>query len=161
MKLFSYQLTPLPRARYGPHYGVVVARTQNRLADKANESLRKGVEMASEGNGIIGKAITIRGNLTGDGDLLVEGQVEGQVSLKNHLTIESTGKIDAEIRTGVLTIHGEANGQIEVDELVSLHSSAIVTGDIKAPKVIIEDGARFNGSIEMEIELPEDLASEV
>ncbi len=121
----------------------------------------KGVEMASEGNGIIGKAITIRGNLTGDGDLLVEGQVEGQVSLKNHLTIESTGKIDAEIRTGMLTIHGEANGQIEVDELVALHSSAVVTGNIKAPKVIIEDGAKFNGSIEMEIELPEDIDSEV
>jgi cytoskeletal protein CcmA (bactofilin family) len=113
--------------------------------------------MASEGTGIIGKGIFIKGNLTGGGDLTIEGRVEGHISLKNHLTIEGTGKVDADIRAERLTIHGEANGNIDAGELVSIAQSAVVTGDIKAPKVIIEDGAHFNGSIEMDVKIPDDL----
>ncbi len=113
--------------------------------------------MASEGTGIIGKGIHIKGNLSGGGDLIIEGRVEGHVSLKNHLTIENTGKIDADIRVNRLTINGEANGNIDAGELVAISASAVVTGDIKAPKVIIEDGAHFNGSIEMDVPLPDDL----
>ena len=113
--------------------------------------------MASEGTGIIGKGIYIKGNLTGAGDLTIEGRVEGHVSLKNHLTIEESGKIDADIRVERLTVNGQANGNIDAGDLVAINASAKVTGDIKAPKVIIEDGAHFNGSIEMDVELPEDL----
>lgn len=113
--------------------------------------------MASEGTGIIGKGIYIKGNLTGGGDLVIEGRVEGQISLKNHLTIESTGKVDADIRAEQLTINGEANGNIDAGNLVAVNASATVTGDIKAPKVIIEDGAHFNGSIEMDVPLPDDI----
>jgi cytoskeletal protein CcmA (bactofilin family) len=113
--------------------------------------------MASEGTGIIGKGIHIKGNLTGGGDLVIEGKVEGQISLKNHLTIESTGKVDADIRAEQLTINGEANGNIDAGDLVAINASAVVTGDLRAPKVIIEDGAHFNGSIEMDVKLPDDL----
>lgn len=113
--------------------------------------------MASEGTGIIGKGIYIKGNLTGGGDLIIEGRVEGHVSLKNHLTIEGTGKVNADIRAERLTIHGEANGNIDAGDLVSINTAAVVTGDIKAPKVIIEDGAHFNGSIEMDVRLPDDI----
>ena len=113
--------------------------------------------MANEGTGIIGKGIVIRGNLTGGGDLTIEGRVEGHISLKNHLMIENTGKVDADIRAEKLTIHGEANGNIDAYDIVSISASAVVTGDIKAPKVIIEDGAHFNGSVEMDVSLPEDI----
>ena len=113
--------------------------------------------MASEGTGIIGKGIHIKGSLTGGGDLVIEGKVEGQISLKNHLTIEGTGKVDADIRAEQLTINGEANGNIDAGDLVAINASAVVTGDVRAPKVIIEDGAHFNGSIEMDVKLPDDL----
>ena len=113
--------------------------------------------MSNEGTGIIGKGIHIKGNLTGGGDLTIEGRVEGHVSLKNHLTIEGTGRVNADIRAQRLTINGEANGNIDAGDLVAINASAVVTGDVKAPKVIIEDGAHFNGSIEMEVKLPEDL----
>jgi cytoskeletal protein CcmA (bactofilin family) len=107
--------------------------------------------------GIIGKGITIRGNLTGGGDLVVEGRVEGQIALKNHLTIESTGKVQADIRVEELTINGEASGNIDASGRVAINASAKVAGDVKAPRVVIEDGAVFNGSIEMEVKLPEDI----
>ena len=107
--------------------------------------------------GIIGKGITIRGNLTGGGDLVVEGRVEGQIALKNHLTIESTGKVQADIRVEEITINGEASGNIDASGRVAINTSAKVAGDIKAPRVVIEDGAVFNGSIEMDVKLPEDI----
>src|SRR5882672_5610506 len=90
---------------------------------------------------IIGRGITIRGNLSGAGDLVIEGQVEGQIALKNHLTIETTGKVQADIRAEELTINGEASGNIDAGSRVAINASAKVAGDIKAPRVIIEDGA--------------------
>src|SRR5512133_788247 len=97
--------------------------------------------MAQEQIGIIGKGIIIRGNLTGGGDLVIEGRVEGQIALKNHLTIENTGKVQADIRPEELTINGEASGNIDASSRVAISASAKVAGDVKAPRVVIEDGA--------------------
>lgn len=107
--------------------------------------------------GVIGKGITIKGSLTGGGDLVIEGRVEGQIALKNHLTIENTGKVEADIKAEELTINGEASGNIDASSRVAINNSAKVSGDIKAPRVIIEDGAVFNGSIEMDVKLPDDI----
>ncbi len=106
---------------------------------------------------IIGKGIIIRGSLTGAGDLVIEGQVEGQIALKNHLTIESSGRVEADIRVDELTINGEASGNIDAGNKVSINASAKVNGDIKAARIVIEDGAVFNGSIEMDVKLPDDI----
>ncbi len=107
--------------------------------------------------GIIGKGIMIKGSLTGGGDLVIEGRVEGQISLKNHLTIEQTGRVQADIKADELTINGEASGNIDASTKVAISTAAKVSGDIKAPRVVIEDGGIFNGSIEMEVNLPDDI----
>ncbi|MFO0596901.1 MAG: bactofilin BacN [Myxococcaceae bacterium] len=106
---------------------------------------------------IIGKGITIRGSMTGGGGLVIEGRVEGQIALKNHLTIESSGVVEADIRADELTINGTASGNIDASTKVSINQSAKVNGDIKATRVVIEDGAVFNGSIEMDVKLPDDI----
>jgi len=106
---------------------------------------------------IIRKGIVIRGSLSGGGDLVVEGQIEGQVDLKNHLTIETTGKVQADIRAEQLTINGEASGNIDASSRVAINASASVNGDIRAPRIVIEEGAVFNGSIEMDVKLPDDI----
>ena len=93
----------------------------------------------------------------GGGNLVIEGRVEGQIALKNHLTIETTGKVEADIRAEELTINGEASGNIDASSRVAINTSAKVAGDIKAPRVVIEDGAVFNGSIEMDVKLPDDI----
>ena len=105
---------------------------------------------------VIGKGIVIRGNLSGADDLVIEGKVEGQINLDNHLTIEGSGSVEAEIRASELTVHGEASGNIDATARVSIRSTARVSGDIKSPRVVIDDGAVFNGSIELEVKLPED-----
>jgi cytoskeletal protein CcmA (bactofilin family) len=107
--------------------------------------------------GIIGKGITIRGTLSGGADLTIEGQVEGHINLKNHLTIEQSGRVQAEVKAENLTINGEMIGNILAGERVSISNSAKVKGDIKSPRVVIDDGARFNGSIDMDVKLPDDI----
>jgi len=106
---------------------------------------------------VIGRGITIDGRLTGDEDLIIEGRVEGTIALNNHLMIEQTGAVVANVQAVELTIRGSMNGNIVAQELVSILADAVVVGDIRAPRVIIEDGARFKGNIEMDVPLPEGL----
>jgi cytoskeletal protein CcmA (bactofilin family) len=118
-------------------------------------TLKEAMRMAAEPPGVIGKGISIRGNLSGGGDLIIEGTVEGQISLKNHLTIEETGVVRADIEAEKLTIKGEASGNIIATERVAILTNAKVMGDVKAPVVIVEDGAGFKGNIEMDVQLPD------
>lgn len=105
---------------------------------------------------VIGQGIVINGRLTGDEDLIVEGRIEGTVTLNNHLIVERTGSLVADIQVVELTVRGAITGNINASEVVSILTDATVIGDITAPRVIIEDGARFKGNIEMEVALPDE-----
>jgi len=91
------------------------------------------------------------------GDVIVQGRLEGTVSLKDELTIEEQGKVFADVEVHNLSVHGEMSGDIAAVDKVTIAANAKVVGDIKAPRVVIEDGARFKGSIEMDVKLPEDI----
>lgn len=111
----------------------------------------------AETSGVIGRGTVVRGNLSGSGDVVVQGRIEGTVSLEDQLTIEPDGRVLADVELENLTVHGEMSGDIQAADRVFISSSATVVGDIKAPRVVIEDGARFKGSIEMDVKLPEDI----
>jgi cytoskeletal protein CcmA (bactofilin family) len=100
--------------------------------------------------GTIGKSICIRGELTGNEDLTIEGKVEGKVDLADHnLTIGSTGRIEAEVSAKKVIVEGEVTGNIAAGEKVELTASGRVKGDIVAPRVVIADGAQFKGMVDM------------
>jgi cytoskeletal protein CcmA (bactofilin family) len=107
--------------------------------------------MANQSNpaGIIGRGLFIKGELHGEEDLIIEGRVEGEITLKKHLIIESTGVILADIQTENITIKGEMRGNMSATDKVTIFADARVVGDITAPRVVIEDGAQFKGHIEM------------
>ena len=107
----------------------------------------------------IGPNLVVRGRLSGEEDVKIEGRVEGQISLNSHLIIETTGSVDAEIEVQMLTVRGVASGTFIGEKTVSLESGAKVTGNIKAPRIIIEDGAIFKGHIDMEVDIPPSLLS--
>ena len=115
----------------------------------------KTLSSSSKTEGIIGKGIEIRGSLTGEEALVVEGKITGQISLNNHLTVEEEAEIKADIETIELTVHGTVEGKIQCSELATISSTANVSGELYAPRIIIEEGARFNGHIEMDFELPD------
>ncbi len=108
---------------------------------------------------VIGQGIVISGRLTGEEDLIVEGRIEGTITLHNHLMIEATGSVVADIEVVERTVRGQLRGNISASEVVSIQADATVIGDIRAPRIIIEDGARFKGNITMEVPLPEGVSA--
>jgi cytoskeletal protein CcmA (bactofilin family) len=111
--------------------------------------------MAGQPAGIIGKGTVVKGSLTGAGDVIVEGRVEGQVSLEDALLVEAGGQCLADVEAAAVTVGGEVVGNVVAGERVRLASGGRLLGDIQAPSVVLEDGARFTGTIEMEVKLPE------
>lgn len=99
----------------------------------------------------IGPSIFIKGDLTGDEDLVIEGRVEGKVDLKqNNVTVGKNGRVKADVYGQVVTIEGEVDGNVFAREQAILRQAGAIRGNITAPRVILEDGSRFKGSIDME-----------
>ncbi len=110
------------------------------------ETVRKrGDEMAN-----IGKSISIKGDLTGNEDIQVEGNVEGRVDLPNNqFTVGADGKVKAEIHAKGVVVIGQVTGNLTATERVEIQATGVVHGDVKAPRLIVHEGAVINGSIEM------------
>ena len=99
----------------------------------------------------IGQSIHIKGELTGNEDLTIEGKVEGKVFLKDHnLTVGANGKLVAEIQAKTVMVLGEVTGNITADDKVEVAATGSMRGDIQAPRVVLADGARFKGAIDMD-----------
>ncbi len=112
------------------------------------ESPRQSV--GSSERATIGRSITIRGDVGGDEDLLIQGQVDGSVNLDLHsVTVGSQGRVNANITGRVVVVEGQVEGDLNAKEQIILRSSAQVTGDISAPRVVLEDGASFRGLVDM------------
>ncbi len=102
---------------------------------------------------IIGQSIFIKGELTGNEDLTIEGKVEGKIELKDHhLIIGHGGNIKADLNARTITIIGEVHGNVTAKEKVELKEAGKLKGDIHSPRVAIADGAFFKGSIDMDRE---------
>jgi cytoskeletal protein CcmA (bactofilin family) len=99
--------------------------------------------------GVIGKGLFIKGELHGEEDLIVEGTVEGTITMQKSLTIESGGKIKADITTESITIRGEMEGNLTARDKISIQNGGRLIGDMTAPRIEVEDGAYYKGRIEM------------
>jgi cytoskeletal protein CcmA (bactofilin family) len=105
---------------------------------------------ASGERATIGRSIAINGEVRGDEDLLIQGRVDGSVALKQHaVTVGPEGEVNADIGARVITVEGTVEGNLSAQEQVILRGSARVQGNITAPRVVLEDGARFRGSVDM------------
>ena len=128
--------------------------SQNNNRDESEKtfgSLRSKVTGKSSEVAVIGSSIHINGDLRGDEDLRIEGNVSGTVELKNStLTIGKEGKVKAGVYAKSIAVDGETKGDLCATECVSVHVNARVQGNIIAPRVSIEEGAHFKGSIEMD-----------
>jgi cytoskeletal protein CcmA (bactofilin family) len=116
----------------------------------AGATRRASPGSASEG-AIIGPSIHIEGDLHGEEDLVIEGEVKGAVHLRHHsLTIGGKGKVTANIYANVINVDGYMHGDLFGAERVSIRKTAQVQGNVTSPRVSLEEGAQFKGSIEMD-----------
>lgn len=103
------------------------------------------------GAAVIGPSIRISGDLEGDEDLVVQGQIEGTVTLrKNLLTVGKDGRVNATVHARAVQVDGHVEGDLHGEEQVVVRKSGNVRGNIVSPRVTLEDGCRFKGSIDME-----------
>jgi cytoskeletal protein CcmA (bactofilin family) len=115
-------------------------------APPAPEAPRRSGDRAT-----IGPSIFIKGDLAGEEDLVIEGRVEGKVDLKQHnVTIGKNGRVKADVFGRVVTVEGEVDGNVFAQEQAVLRQSGAVRGNITSPRVTLEDGSRFKGSIDMD-----------
>jgi cytoskeletal protein CcmA (bactofilin family) len=123
--------------------------------NEPSESPSKVAEMPKSKTpvAVIGPKITFKGELTGEEDLVIMGTVEGSIDLKgNHLTIANQGVIKANVSARTITVEGKVEGDIVATERISVKSASNVKGNLKAERVTLEDGAKFRGSIDMDVE---------
>ncbi len=125
---------------------------QNRPEEPVvRESASLNSPKSSNRLGYIGESIFIKGELTGNEDLTIEGRVEGKIDLKDHhLTIGGPGKVNAEIFAKSVTITGEVVGNVKADERIEITNKGRLKGNIASPRITIADGARFKGSVDMD-----------
>ena len=98
----------------------------------------------------IGKTIVFKGELSGDEDLVIDGQVEGKINLKrNALTVGEHGKVKATVVAKTVVVAGKVRGNIRAAEKVDIRDTCSMEGDIYAPRVVIALGAYFRGGIDM------------
>src|SRR5437762_6741299 len=100
-------------------------------------------------NTVIGESILISGKLSGDEDLTVRGRVEGELTLSRTLIVEPSGVVKANVAVKNAIVSGVVVGNINATESVELTREGRMVGDIRAPRVIIVDGASFRGRVDM------------
>ncbi|MBP9802048.1 polymer-forming cytoskeletal protein [Patescibacteria group bacterium] len=100
---------------------------------------------------IIGPSVKVEGDFRGEGDLIIEGILIGNLQTKNNLKIGQNAIVEAEIKANNAFISGKIKGNITVKGKLEITSTAIILGDIKAQIISIESGALLKGKLEMPV----------
>jgi cytoskeletal protein CcmA (bactofilin family) len=99
-------------------------------------------------NAVIGPQVRIQGELSGDEDILVEGKVEGKISMTKAIRIGPSAQVHADVKAQTIIVAGKVVGNLVADR-VEIVASGSVEGNIRAPKISIAEGAQFKGSVDM------------
>ena len=129
----------------------VEPRSQPAAAPQAQSSFaQRNPGVPSGSRATIGPTVTIKGNLSSEEDLLMEGRLEGKIEIRHHsITVGKKGQIKADIYGKVITVEGNVEGNLYGEEQLIVRQSGTVRGNIVAPRVVLEDGSNFKGSIDM------------
>lgn len=98
---------------------------------------------------IIGPSVTLEGNFDGNGDIVIEGAVNGSLKTSGNVRIGQEARVKAEIKANSVLISGEVRGNIEAEDRIDLSETAKVSGNIKTKVLQISAGASFNGKSSM------------
>lgn len=113
--------------------------------------VRVDVPASNPGSNVtyFGPNVTIDGTITGNESVMVEGTVRGKISLGADLHIGTKARVEATVHAKNVTVEGKLTGDVSADDRVELVLTASVDGNIKAPKIIVAEGAKFRGSVDM------------
>jgi cytoskeletal protein CcmA (bactofilin family) len=124
----------------------------------ARTTTHASTHASAAGEARIGSGARVRGRIHGEGDLVIEGHVEGEVTLRGDLTVAEGAELSSKaIEAQSVTIAGSLEGDVNATGPVRLGASARVRGDLRGSTVAIDEGARFSGRLECEFDLPPEL----
>ena len=106
------------------------------------ETLNQSINIISEGT-------LIKGDITANGDIRVDGELIGNIYAKGRLVIGPKGKVDGEIDCNNIEVSGYIKGKVTVAELLTLKDTARINGDVVSGKLAVEPGAIFSGTCSM------------
>lgn len=135
-----------PPARTGP--GPESAQPEAPAEDTADLTMENNQTMQNAKN-ILSNDVEIKGSITFENELTIDGKIEGEITSEGDLTIGENAEIDGEIKTRSVVVLGKVNGNITVNERCELKSKAQLIGDLKAARLVIEEGATFVGKSEV------------
>jgi cytoskeletal protein CcmA (bactofilin family) len=102
-------------------------------------------------NTTIGSSIVVDGEISGEEPLTILGTVKGKIAVAQNLMVEHGATVEANVEATALTISGRVTGNVMARERVELRADAKMVGDVKAPRIIIADGASFKGNVDMDV----------
>jgi cytoskeletal protein CcmA (bactofilin family) len=104
---------------------------------------------AHMGATIVGETIRIQGQVVSHEEIVLNGELSGQLELDQRLTVGPKGKVEANIKAKEVIIGGSVKGNVDTVERITLRAGANLVGDVKAAGIVIEDGAYFKGGIDI------------
>jgi cytoskeletal protein CcmA (bactofilin family) len=104
----------------------------------------------AEATTIIGSTITIDGKFTSQEDVSVHGTMPGHIETSADLFVEQGGTVETEVVTHNIDVHGQVGGNVTASDRFEVHPGGSVTGDVSAPRVVLADGGKYEGRIDMD-----------
>jgi cytoskeletal protein CcmA (bactofilin family) len=109
---------------------------------------------SSGGGSVIGSKLVFEGRITGEQNLVIEGNVKGEIDLRADLRIGAGARIEATVHARNVLVEGTVTGDLSADSRIELVTTAVVEGNVRSPKVIVAEGAKFRGTVDMGSEKP-------
>lgn len=110
---------------------------------------KKELEQISNASNHLGKGTVITGNIESYGNIRIEGEITGDLITKSKVVLGDSAKVVGSVLAQNAEVSGEVIGTIEISDVLTLKPTAIINGDIVTNKLIVENGAQFNGSCKM------------
>jgi cytoskeletal protein CcmA (bactofilin family) len=107
------------------------------------------------GTAFLGPEIAVDGTVSGTEFLLIEGTLRGKISLSSDLRIGPRAHVEAVVHARNVTIEGKLTGDASADDRLELLATADVEGNLKAPKIVVAEGAKFRGNVDMGSPVPQ------
>src|SRR5258707_2143360 len=129
-----------------------VPERKNLLANKkSTDAVRPLDAIANRETGWLGSSLHVKGDITGSEDLLIDGSVEGLIQLdERKLTVGTTAKVTADINARDVVVYGYVKGNVRARGRIEIRKDGSVIGNLTTAQIMIEDGADFKGSIEID-----------
>jgi cytoskeletal protein CcmA (bactofilin family) len=120
-------------------------------SEMSTDSMRPLTATGDRSSARLGSSLHVKGEITGSEDLTIDGSVEGLIQLdERKLTVGTTAKVTADIIAREVVVYGNVKGNLRAKDRIEIKKDGSVNGDLTTSRIMIEDGAYFKGSIEID-----------